>query len=472
MAQKNDILSDAARISGIFDDTTVVDDVDIINDVVSLEDQPFIPAGKRANKGSTKRKTSESETPGTPLAKKSHVSNSLGARNQEKVEKIELQIIEAQRLVNPLKVQTFFNNLFKRNVRINGRGHRLSVEVSTTTERETIIGLSSVAEYRVKVFPNKLPSTSKMVILGVPEDIELDDIKRESGCLSAYRISKKIKGAVVLTTAVVLTFIRGKAPDRVKLAYLSFRTKPFVAEPLRCYKCCGFGHRAKDCRNAVKCSLCAKEHDWKECPDRDKERKERTRICASCGGGNHFTGDRKCPHFRTSVKLNQTVSQKGISYAAAMKLLSSEKKKAVASKVTPPTPLQTTSLTRPIPPTKKNKKPTEKVAAEQLSISQVTTTMATATTNGSSGEDQPPLHMGEEDCSSQKSSSSLRKERNTVQGVPTGADGSLYDLFNVAIKLAVKIMTQLDVNKMQVGKKLKDQIEDINSLVSFLSMVN
>ena len=98
--------------------------------------------------------------------------------------------------------------------------------------------------------------------------------------------------------------------------------------------------------------------------------------------------------------------------------------------------------------------------------------MATATTNGSSGEDQPPLHMGEEDCSSQKSSSSLRKERNTVQGVPTGADGSLYDLFNVAIKLAVKIMTQLDVNKMQVGKKLKDQIEDINSLVSFLSMVN
>ena len=338
MCSKIDVLGEEARLSGVFLNTleTTIASAEssvssLISDVVDMEDAPFVQAGKRLNKGLTKRKLSGHVTAEAPLSKKPHGSNSPEVSTPMKKDKVELQFIEAQRSVNPFLVQNFFNNLLKRDVKITAKRHRLIIEVETTNERESILGLSKVADYRVKVFASKVPITSKVVIKGVPETIDLEDIKRESGCLSAYRISKKVKGVIAPTTVVVLTFSRGKAPERIRLAYQSFRTQTFVAEPLRCYNCCGFGHRAKDCRNAVKCSLCAKGHDWKECPDRSKERKDRTRICASCNSSKHFTGDKKCPKFATSVKLNETVANKGVSYATALKMFIAEKKVTTTS---------------------------------------------------------------------------------------------------------------------------------------------
>jgi len=70
---------------------------------------------------------------------------------------------------------------------------------------------------------------------------------------------------------------------------------------LRCYKCCGFYHFAKDCKNKEVCGLCAKQHATKDC--RSQERK-----CVNCEdkiinmkiknlNSDHSAYDNNCPCF-------------------------------------------------------------------------------------------------------------------------------------------------------------------------------
>lgn len=39
---------------------------------------------------------------------------------------------------------------------------------------------------------------------------------------------------------------------------------------LRCYKCCGFYHFAKDCNKKEMCGNCAGQHTTKECRSQEK----------------------------------------------------------------------------------------------------------------------------------------------------------------------------------------------------------
>lgn len=66
----------------------------------------------------------------------------------------------------------------------------------------------------------------------------------------------------------------------------------------RCYKCQGFGHLAKDCKNEKDCcSHCAGEHKYKDC-----EKKEEEICCSNCKKANqqdskHSVSDQNCPIF-------------------------------------------------------------------------------------------------------------------------------------------------------------------------------
>lgn len=65
----------------------------------------------------------------------------------------------------------------------------------------------------------------------------------------------------------------------------------------RCYKCCGFGHMAKDCRNKQACSKCGEEHKFSECKSSELKctnccvLKERLKIDINV---NHEAYDKNC----------------------------------------------------------------------------------------------------------------------------------------------------------------------------------
>jgi hypothetical protein len=56
-----------------------------------------------------------------------------------------------------------------------------------------------------------------------------------------------------------------------------------AAQITRCYKCCGYNHMAKDCRNKKSCGRCGGEHDLKEC-------KSTKNVCINCKTATERTG--------------------------------------------------------------------------------------------------------------------------------------------------------------------------------------
>jgi hypothetical protein len=67
-------------------------------------------------------------------------------------------------------------------------------------------------------------------------------------------------------------------------------------EPIRCLKCQGWNHMARDCTETKdRCSNCAGEHNTAIC------HQPRTKRCVSCNSNDHASWDRECPTFRRKV---------------------------------------------------------------------------------------------------------------------------------------------------------------------------
>ena len=68
----------------------------------------------------------------------------------------------------------------------------------------------------------------------------------------------------------------------------------------QCYKCQGFNHIAKDCKNAQKCLRCAGAHKSIECPDKNKDSLKLK--CSNCNG-EHVASSKECPKFKEQIKV-------------------------------------------------------------------------------------------------------------------------------------------------------------------------
>ena len=134
----NDVVREAGP-SGVFLNTTGSETVE---EKESQEESGFQPGGKRPNKGQTKRKPSGSDVLPSPAAKRRNEASSPATVGiSKKKEKVELRFIEAQRLVDPFRVQSFFDTLFARKVSITTNKQRLIVDVISTAERDVFRSL-------------------------------------------------------------------------------------------------------------------------------------------------------------------------------------------------------------------------------------------------------------------------------------------------------------------------------------------
>ena len=97
------------------------------------------------------------------------------------------------------------------------------------------------------------------------------------------------------------------------LVHLSFKVKPYIREPTKCYKCNAYGHIALNCLNKAKCPRCLGEHSLKECPNKGVEM-----HCASCNSMSHHTGQAVCPQRKIEKEAILLKTTKHKSYAKAL----------------------------------------------------------------------------------------------------------------------------------------------------------
>lgn len=78
---------------------------------------------------------------------------------------------------------------------------------------------------------------------------------------------------------------------------------------VQCFKCLGFGHKAKDCDAALRCGRCAQSHDTRECDQTTK-----TPVCTNCKDRQNIETDHpaysaQCPEWQKWDKIARSSVQ-------------------------------------------------------------------------------------------------------------------------------------------------------------------
>lgn len=110
------------------------------------------------------------------------------------------------------------------------------------------------------------------------------------GVTNVKHIMKTTDNKRIPTNTVILTFRGSKIPDNVHVGYILVRVRPYIPDPVRCFRCQSFGHTTHKCRGDAKCAKCASTlHCTTDC-------NSLTTNCANCSG-THPVWSRRCPTF-------------------------------------------------------------------------------------------------------------------------------------------------------------------------------
>ncbi|XP_055944360.1 uncharacterized protein LOC129975322 [Argiope bruennichi] len=150
-------------------------------------------------------------------------------------------------------------------------------------------------------------------------NVPIDEITKElkgQGVSQVRRISIRRDGQLLNTKHLVLTFSFNKLPEYIKVGYMRLLVRPYIPNPLRCFKCQRFGYSRTSCRGTPTCARCAEiGHDSSECTSREK--------CFNCQG-THTSFSRNCPAWQLEKTINSTKIKKQISYSEDRKLVKSQ----------------------------------------------------------------------------------------------------------------------------------------------------
>ncbi|KAG7166896.1 putative RNA-directed DNA polymerase from mobile element jockey-like 91 [Homarus americanus] len=122
----------------------------------------------------------------------------------------------------------------------------------------------------IKIIPlDPKEKTTRMVLLRYPLELPVEVVTKHSKVTKAERcVTSRDKAQ----TRQVLVDIKGTVPEEVDLGnWGTYKLRPFVPEPLRCYKCQKFGHHQSRCHKNVRCGICSQSHMTEMCIQKHKD---------------------------------------------------------------------------------------------------------------------------------------------------------------------------------------------------------
>ena len=150
------------------------------------------------------------------------------------------------------------------------------------------------------------------VLTRVPKDITPDDIRRlHPSVTKAIRLTTfdHVKREAVPTASMKI-WGKGDRPEVLHLGSLGPRqVRPFVPEPLRCYRCQMFGHHQDSCTKPYRCSICSKNHKTSDCLKKKEQSIEVEIKCPNCSG-SHTAASLACPIRKANARQTAARFQK------------------------------------------------------------------------------------------------------------------------------------------------------------------
>ena len=208
-----------------------------------------------------------------------------------------LRFDDLTRPVNPFKANKEIINICGNSPKIRPQGDgSLVIEVSSPDESERLLKVTKVHGHKVSCIPHPTYNQSRGVIYA-PEllTIDTEEIQselKEQNVVKVVRIMKKVENGHIPLPTLILTFNSYRLLNIIKAGWLTFKVKPCIPSPLRCFHCQVFGHSIQKCKKKLSqepavCVNCGKAAHG-ECKD--------TPSCINCGG-EHSASSKSCPRF-------------------------------------------------------------------------------------------------------------------------------------------------------------------------------
>ena len=255
--------------------------------------------------------TNSNDLPQATLSEKSPPINAT-LQSQGRKSTIIIKPVEsdAANLVNnPFEItsvleNSLFNNLRTKDVRVNKKKNLIIVEAEEYNMElfEDLVKIDQLGKWRVKCY---IPSSDRFkvgVISPVSCDVELgmikENLKRQYNVHDVCRLNKKKDtGEWIPSLSSKITFAEEQLPSDIKIGYSFYKVRPYVSEPLQCYRCQRLGHTATGCRAKVRCLLCGGEHPKEQCSFRQEK-------CANCAGA-HRANSKQCNIFMMACQIEK-----------------------------------------------------------------------------------------------------------------------------------------------------------------------
>ncbi|GFX96453.1 putative RNA-directed DNA polymerase from transposon BS [Trichonephila clavipes] len=218
------------------------------------------------------------------------------------------------------------------------RSGDLLVETSSSTQTKSFLLAKTFLNSPVNIIPHKSLNTSRGVIsepdLLATSEAEILEGFSNQGVIQVRRIRIKKDTTIIPTKHLILTFSSPTLPQTIKAGYLNCKIRPYIPNPLRCFKCQRFGHSQTACRGQLTCSRCASlGHSSADC--------SLARKCVNCSQP-HSSDSKQCPKWKTEKEIQAIKTNRNISYLEARKLIAPQLSQSYAQVAKPSTVTSTT----------------------------------------------------------------------------------------------------------------------------------
>ena len=214
-----------------------------------------------------------------------------------------------------------------KDVRTNRKLNIIAIEFKENEDHliENLISTNKIGKWTASL---KRPNTDTIkigVISPVAIELDTDNIKQyiksngrtiSNEVISVERMKKRTAKGWVNSQSVKISFKTTDLPKSLTILHSYYKVRPYVSEPLQCYKCQRLGHRADSCKGKTRCLLCGGEHNNKDC----STKKEEDFKCANCGGA-HKANSRECKYIKSARKVEEVRAKENKTYSQAREVI-------------------------------------------------------------------------------------------------------------------------------------------------------
>ncbi|GFY12843.1 uncharacterized protein TNCV_3074031 [Trichonephila clavipes] len=180
----------------------------------------------------------------------------------------------------------------------------LLVETNSAVQSKSYLSAKTFLDFPLLVTPHKSLNSSRGVLsepdLLYTSEAEILDGFLDQGVVQVVRrnTKKKKDTHIIPTKHIILTFNSPKLPTTIKASYINCKIRPYIPNPLRCFRCQRFGHSQTSCRGQLTCSRCASAgHSSTDCTLEPK--------CINCSQC-HPSNSQLCPKWKLEKKYKKS----------------------------------------------------------------------------------------------------------------------------------------------------------------------